>query len=239
MNIQMALSSVIGFAPAILLLYILLRRYEAFFAERNIFLALAAGMVLGMIITVFHLISEYTLLIFVVLFPLFEEAAKLIILNLPKLHGKFYTIYYGAALGLGIGSMSIIAISFSVFSNNPDTISNPQTYFDLVVLSFNFCLVNSATGVMIGYGCAKEKILSYFSRAFFLHAVYNLFFLLYMWSGEYVKYAPLFVATVLAVGLFWYALKGLMPDAAPPEMLKKRRRDVRKEAREKRTQKKK
>jgi hypothetical protein len=131
----MAVSSVIGFAPAILLLYILLRQYETFFTERNIFLALAGGMVLGMVITVFHLASDdllldfldLSLIVYVLLFALFEELAKLIILNYPKLAGKHYTVYYGATLGLGVGSMAIIAISYKLFLDFPDALGNPVT----------------------------------------------------------------------------------------------------------------
>lgn len=230
----MTVSSIIGFAPAIFIMYILLRRYETFFAERNIFMALGGGMVIGMVITVFHMLSEYTLLVFVVLFPLFEEVVKLVILNIPKFHGKFYTIYYGAALGLGIGSMSIIAISFSIFSNYPETLGNPQTYLDLVVLSFNFCLLNCATGVMIGYGCAKIQVRNFFIRAVTFHAIYNLLFLFYMWSSDVLKYAPLMAATVFALSLFWYVLRSLMPDSVPPEMQKKARREARKRRRESR-----
>lgn len=229
----MTLSSVIGFAPAVLLLYILLRRYEGLFLEKYVFILFAVGMVVGMITSVFHMFSEYSLLVLVILFPLFEELAKLVILNNPKLQLKRETVYYGAGLGLGIGSMSIIAIAFRVFIDYPETMGNPQTYFDLVVLSFNFCLLHGATGVIIGYGCSKGEIFNFFFRAYILHAVYNLFFLIYTISGGVWKYGPLFVATLFAIGLFWYVLSGLLPEAVPPDMQKKRRRDLRKRVREK------
>jgi hypothetical protein len=40
------------------------------------------------------------------------------------------------------------------------------------------------------------------------------------------------------VSLFWYVFKTLMPDAVPPELQKKRRRESRKRVREKRGRKK-
>ncbi len=230
----MAVSSIIGFIPAILLLYILLRRYEEYFAGRNLFLFFALGMVLGMIITVFQMVSPLTLLVFVILFPIFEESVKLVILNWPKLKGKQETVYFGAALGLGIGSMAIIAIAFSVFMDHPETLGNPQTYFDLVLLSFNFSLLQGATGVMIGYGCAKNEVTRYFLRAYVVHAIYNLFFLIYSITEGSMKYGPLFIATILAVGLFYYVLSELLPKAVPQDMLKKRRREARRRVREKR-----
>ena len=241
----MAVSSVIGFAPAILLLYILLRQYETFFSERNIFLALAGGMVLGMIITVFHLISDdailnfidLTLIVYVLLFALFEELAKLIILNYPKLAGKHYTVYYGATLGLGIGSMSIIAISYRLFLDLPDALGNPLTVGTLVVLSFNYSLLNGSTGVMIGYGSAKYKLSSYFIRAFLAHALFNLMLLPFLWGLAVAEFGSLFLVTLFTVSLFWYVLKTLMPDAVPPEMQKKRKREVRKRVRDKRNRK--
>ncbi len=237
----MALSSVIGFVPAVLLLYILLRRYEGFFKEKYIFIIFAVGLVLGMIITVFHLVSDefilmhldLSILVFVFLFALFEESAKLVILNMPRLHLKHETVYYGAGLGLGIGSMAIIAISFKVFMDDPNAFGNALTIIGLVVLSFNYSLMHSATGVMIGYGCAKGEVLKFFFRAFIFHSVYNLLLLPFMWSLEGGMYASLFVATLFAIGLFWYVLSGLLPEAVPPDMQKKRRRDLRKQVREK------
>jgi hypothetical protein len=230
----MTVSSIIGFAPAILLLYILLRRYEEYFAGRNLFLFFALGMVLGMIITVFQMVSPLTLLVFVILFPIFEESAKLVILNWPKLKGKQETVYYGAAMGLGIGSMAIIAIAFSVFMDFPETLGNPQTYFDLILLSFNFSLLQGATGVIIGYGCAKNDVMKFFLRAIIIHAVYNLFFLIYSITEGAMKYGPLFIATIYAVGVFYYVLSDLLPQAVPSDMLKKKRREARRRVREKR-----
>jgi RsiW-degrading membrane proteinase PrsW (M82 family) len=242
----MAVSSVIGFAPAILLLYILLRQYETFFTERNIFLALAGGMVLGMVITVFHLASDDTILdfldlsliVYVLLFALFEELAKLIILNYPKLAGKHYTVYYGATLGLGVGSMAIIAISYKLFLDSPNALGNPVTVGVLVVLSFNYSLLNGSTGVMIGYGSAKYKLSNYFIRAFLVHALFNLMLLPFLWGLAVAEFGSLFLITLFTVSLFWYVLKTLMPDAVPLKMQKKRRRESRKRVREKRTKKK-
>ncbi len=238
----MTVSSVIGFAPAILILYILLRRYEGFFKEKYIFIFFAVGLVMGMIITVFHLVSDdfvlshldLSLLVFVFLFALFEEAAKLVILNMPRFQLKHETVYHGAGLGLGVGSMAIVAISFKVFMDDSDAFGNALTMIGLVVLSFNFCLLHSATGVMIGYGSAKGEVFRLFTRAFLFHAVYNLLLLPFMWSIEGAMYGSLFVATLFSVGLFWYVLSGLMPEAVPPDMQKRRRREVRKRVREKR-----
>lgn len=238
----MTLSSVIGFVPAILIFYILLRRYEGFFKEKYIFISFAVGLVLGMIITVFHLVSDdfvlahldLSLLVFVGLFALFEEAAKLVILNMPRLQLKHDTVYYGSGLGLGVGSMAIVAISFKVFMDDPNAFGNVLTITGLVVLSFNFSLLHGATGVMIGYGCAKGEVLHFFIRAFIFHAVYNLLLLPFMWGIDVAMYGSLFVATLFTVGLFWYVLSGLMPEAVPPDMQKKKRRELRKMARESR-----
>lgn len=236
----MAVSSVIGFAPAILLLYILLRRYEGLFEDRMIFFFFTGGIVAGMIITAFHLVSDdfilehldLSLLVFVLLFAMFEESAKLVILNLPRFHLKHETAYYGAALGIGIGSMAIVAISFRQFTVNPGSFGDPLAMFGFIVLSFNFCLLQGATGAMIGFGCAKGEVLRFFLRAVMYHSAYNLFILLFMWRVPGVMYVSLFLASLFAFWLYWYVLRYVMPRAAPPEMLKKRRRDIRKRVRE-------
>jgi hypothetical protein len=240
----MIASSIIGFAPAVLLLFILLRRYEEFFKEKKIFQAFAGGMILGMVFTIAHMVSDDFLLSaldlsfigFVILFAAFEEGAKLVILNWPKLQLKHETVYYGAALGLGIGSMAIIAISFKVFMDSSSAIGNPLTILGLVVLSFNFCLLHSATGVIIGYGSAKGEGFKWFFRATVLHASYNLVLLPFMWGIEGALYGSLLVATLVALGIFLFVLRDLMPEAVPPDMQRKRRRDVRKKIREERNQ---
>jgi hypothetical protein len=232
----MLVSSIIGFVPAILILFLLLRRYEEFFKESKIFQAFAAGMVIGMVITVFESTIEISLIAFALLFPIFEESIKLVILNWPKLRGEIKTVYYGAALGVGIGSMAIIPAAFFVFTTEPSTFGNPQSYFDLILLSFNFCLLNSATGVMIGYGSAKHLIGSYFVKATVLHMVYGVFYFIFVLTPGIMKYAPLFVASVIAFGLFLYVLRDLLPDAIPPDMMKKKRREHRKRIREERSE---
>lgn len=239
----MIASSIIGFVPAVLLLFILLRRYEEFFKESKIFQAFAAGMVLGMFFTVVHMafdgqILEYidlSILGFVILFPLFEQSVKLVILNFPRLQLKHQTVYYGAAMGLGIGSMAIIAISFKFFLDYPDSLGNPLQVLLFVILSFNFSLLHSATGIIIGYGSSKGYAMRWFFRAFLLHASYNFTLLPFMWNIAGALYGSLLVATMIAVVIFFYVLRDLMPEAVPPDMMRKRRREHRKKAREKRS----
>jgi hypothetical protein len=238
----MIVSSIIGFAPAVFLLFILLRRYEEFFKESKIFQAFAAGMILGMIFTVAHMASDDFLLAaldlsiigFVILFAAFEEGAKLVILNWPKLQLKHETVYYGAALGLGIGSMAIIAISFKVFLSAPEAITNPLTVIGLIVLSFNFSLLHSATGVIIGFGSTRGEGMKWYFRAAILHAAYNLVLLPFMWGVPVALYGSLIVSTMVAAGLFLFVLRDILPEAVPSDMLKKRRREHRKKVREER-----
>jgi hypothetical protein len=237
----MILSSIIGFTPAVFLLFLLLRRYEVFFKEKKIFQAFAGGMVLGMIFTVSHMASDEFLLSaldlsilgYVILFAAFEVLAKHVILNFPRFQLKHETVYYGAALGLGIGSMAIIAISFRVFLDSPDSVGNPITLLGLIVLSFNYSLLHGATGVIVGYGSAKGESRHWTVRAFLLHASYNFILLPFMWGIPGALYGSLLVATAVAVGMFYFVLKGLMPMAVPQDMQRKRRRELRKQARSK------
>ncbi len=227
----MAVSSFIGFAPAIFLFYVILRQYEGFFKEGKVFLFFLGGMMLGLVIAVFHMYGGETLLV-LVLFGVFEESVKLIILNMPRFHLKYYTVYYGAGLGLGIGSMQIVAISFKTFMGDPSSFGNALTLIGFIVLSFNFCLLHSSTGVMIGYGCAKEKVLNYFFRAVIFHGIYSVVLFFFLWTSGGLKYAWLLVATVIAVGMLFYVMRELLPKAVPQEMLQKKRREARRRARE-------
>jgi heme exporter protein D len=210
---------------------VILRRYEGFFKEGKVFLFFLGGMMLGLVIAVIHMLGGQTLLI-LVLFAVFEESAKLIILNMPRFHLKYYTVYYGAGLGLGIGSMQIVAIAFNTFMGDPSAFGNALTIFGFIVLSFNFCLLHSSTGIVIGYGCAKGKVYNYFIRALVFHGIYSVVLFFFLWTGGGVKYAWLFVATVIALGMLFYVMRELLPKAVPQEMLQKKRREARRRARE-------
>jgi hypothetical protein len=85
---------------------------------------------------------------------------------------------------------------------------------------------------MIGFGSAKHLIMNYFLRATILHMFYNVFYFIYTITEGNMKYGPLLIASLIAFGIFLYVLRQLLPDAVPPEMMRKKRRDRRKKVRE-------
>ena len=52
------------------------------------------------------------------------------------------------------------------------------------------------------------------------------------WTATNALLTALLAATVFAIGAFWYVLRDIMPEAVPPEMQKKKRREARKRVRE-------
>jgi hypothetical protein len=105
MNTIMMIGSVIGFAPALYLIWHSLHKYSyphvegSLFEDRRVFFMLAVGMVLGALLFVFELtlypmftsdtyfIFVSFVLVYVLAFPLLEDLAKFIILNFKGYRG--------------------------------------------------------------------------------------------------------------------------------------------------------
>src|SRR5512136_2170828 len=132
-------SIVVSFGPSMSLLYFTLRDYtypkveKPFFDDRKVFAFFALGIVLGMVLFAIETYgqsasSEETLVAVVLVFAVFEELMKLIILNFPRFQKKVDTAFYGLSMGLGISATFTFA---SVYASLLD-LTSPEA-LDVVV----------------------------------------------------------------------------------------------------------
>jgi hypothetical protein len=231
----------IGFGPAVLLLYILLYRYEGMFSEKKLFLFFAVGMVAGMAVAAAHSYLELfylldltsALLILVIGLSLLEELIKAIILNYPKFLLKHETPYFGAGLGLGMGSMIVMALGQESLRNTEvlDTSEILITGGILLLYSFNMAFLHGSNGVLVGYGSATGDIKRYVFIAILVHMIFNLFylaFLVYRSSLGYGALGFLVAALIFTVYIFYrHIYTHILPDALPDKLKSKRRRRLR------------
>jgi len=234
-------AGVVGFGPAVAVLYHALRTYDypytehAFFETRRVFLALAVGMIIGTasgwITVAFRsgVTSLVSLVIVLVLISLFEEAVKLVYLNRKGYRGRFDTAFVGVGIGTGIAA---IAAAGSAYTNGPGLYA-PGVFLPLLAYASSLALVHESTAAMIGWGCAKEDVVVPFAQALLarvLHATMLIPFFLWVAIPTVSPVVPGFslaVSTVFAALVYRRAYLVVLPDALPSELRRERRRRVR------------
>lgn len=177
-------SAVAGFAPALALLFLTLRKYtypaveKPFFDDRKLFAFFALGIVLGMLIFAFEswgqtVSSVETLILLILGFAAMECLLKLVILNLPRFQRKVDTAFYGVSMGLGISSTYTFAtIYVSALSLETVTAVDMTAYF---LMGLQLVLLHGATTTFIGIGVARGEVKPYLAEAMLVHIAYNLF----------------------------------------------------------------
>ncbi len=206
----------LGIIPALLILYIVVGKYEGKFIEKNIFLLFIGGLIFGSIIylierlaylSIIHII--YNLLLFSFLFSLIEQLAKFVVLNMRALYDDGVPIY-GASLGLGFSSL------FSSFFIMSDIEINFESIF-LVILIFSAILINCSTGIFLGIGIKRAEKLKYFFIAIFVGIV---MWILLILSG--LGYESLIISSLLFLFFSLSVFLFLIMKHLPLNMLSRR-----------------
>jgi hypothetical protein len=195
----------LGIIPALILLFISIKGYEKSLKHKTIFLSFIVGIIIGFIITVIEIYTGDIPIYIIVIFPVFEELFKTIILNIGRLQEKPETVFYGLTLGLGLGS---VATSASILRGTLQA----GDYLGLGLVVFGSCgiiMLQGATGVLIGFGVYKGKVAQYVAIAVVLHIAFitGLFFVQVL-RISVVVVTYLFIAGLI---IYWYATKKIMP----------------------------
>jgi len=242
MNYIMLMGSLIGFVPALFLIWFSLRKYSypyvegSLFEDRRVFFMLAVGMVLGSLIFVLE-ISLYPLflfggniyfvmfiLIFVLAFPLVEDMAKFIILNFKGYRGRFDSTFYGISLGAGYSATAIIGYIVMDLGNTSGTIS-PLTWLGLLFFSAATCLIQVSVGATIGSATGQNLGLRGIPLAVIPHIIFNL--LMFPWFASGQIWYSLIIALPIAAFIYWGVYSRTIPECLPQELQKEVRRDTR------------
>ncbi len=237
----------IGVAPAFLIMFYTLRRYEypyvekAIFRNDRLFLSFAVGMVLGVISAVifnaFRIDLYTTAILVLVLVALFEESFKLAYLNLKIFQKEFDTVFYGSSTGLGIAATFIMAFAFQTFTGPVDSPVPPFSPINILVLLTLSVALNSIhffTGSTIGVGAASGRPWGAFFRAVGSRAVFALLVAPFLAPAQvlnpYVLVAFLLAGTAFAIFLYRESYSSVIPDSLPTEVRRKMRRSAKERA---------
>jgi hypothetical protein len=216
MDWQMMLAAALGVGPALALMFWTLKEFtypkveRPFFDDRKLFLLLAVGMVLGVLIFVVQSYFNLGFLLFALLFAVLEELIKLVLLNMPRFQRKLDTAFYGYALGLGIGSTMAFGVVFYTIQQSESV--GLDTWLAIIILAVQMVLLHSVTGAMIGTGVARGEVWGYFAQAALVHIGFNLLMAVPLnVDNDLLGWAGVIIATLLVVYYYVQVHRYLIP----------------------------
>lgn len=222
------ISGAIGIGPALVLLWLSLKRFDypnvekTLFDDRKVFFALAVGLIMGTVSSVFSLYtspgSVIDVVIVLIVVIMFEESFKLVYLNRKGYRTNFASTYYGVSLGLGMAATVVLATGMRSLA---DTLS-PVTLVLLVVYAVGVCTTYVTTGAIIGYGCSKGEPWNNFFLAVFIRAFYTFVSIPFLLGSppnpEWLVLLSLGVSVAVGIALYYYVYIDILPGTLPPDL---------------------
>jgi hypothetical protein len=231
MSTPMFVAMILCFIPALILLFVMLYRYEGCFDDRKLFMTFAGGMFLGIVALLFEISnifslngSDFTGVISIFGIAFLHEALKTMVLNLKRFQGKFDTTFYGLSIGLGFGAIyGFYAISSQLIKGIDVELFIINTIMVIGIIQFH-----GALGLMIGYGVSLRKTFRYFGYAILFHIILNAVFFGYLSVSIKILVGLTVFTVIYGTLLLVYDAKMLLPKSLPEKMRKQKRRMLRK-----------
>lgn len=240
-----------GLVPAMLLLYLMLDRYEGYFEDKRIFKALVIGIVVGSVVTMFETLmglhdpaylasipASAAILFLGVGYSALESLAKVVVLNWPSSAKRKDVPYYAVPVGLGMGAAyTFIVLARGIVFAGADPTVQSLTHLQLIVayipvveLFIAGILIHAFSATVVGHLVMRREPFRAFAAATFLSMpFYITYYLLY---GMVL---PLW-GTLLPTALLIYGIlgvrkvtTGILDHVVPPEIAKRVRREIRKQ----------
>ena len=230
MDMSMGIAGAFALGAALVLMYVVLRRYtypaveQPFFSDPSLFILFTVGLIEGTILLVVYtyLLPFYSTvglgLIVAILFGVITELVKLVTLNLRRYSGKSDTVFYGFGLGLGIGAaMGFGLIYYLTSRSEVDTAS----WIIVLVLALQNIFLHSGTGIRVGEGVARRRPTEFLMLALFVDMAFQVLmvptFTLSPNDDIYVlSYFTMAAALILVVVnlyiMVWKKLPGIIDD---------------------------
>lgn len=206
------MAAALGIGPALLLMFWTLRDYtypkveRPFFDDRKVFLMLAVGMVVGVVVYSAQSWFSLAYVLFALLFAVMEPLLKLVVLNIPRFQRKLDTSFYGLSFGLGIGS----TMAFGAVFQSMVVLDEALGWAVIMVIAVQFVLLHASTGALIGTGVARGEPWGYFAQAGLVHIAFNLLMVPFF-MGEVWGYATFALAILLVAYYYLQVHRYLLP----------------------------
>ena len=242
MDATMGIAGAVALGAALVLMYVVLRKYtypaveQPFFSDPSLFILFTVGLIEGTVLLVAYtyVLPWYSIpglgLVIAVLFGAVTELVKLVTLNLRRYAGKSDTVFYGFGLGLGIGAAMGFGLIYYLTSRSE---VDAASWVIVIVLALQNIFLHSGTGIRVGEGVARKKTTEFLMLALFVDMAFQLlmvptFTMSINDEFYFLSYITMGLALVLVVAnlyvMVWKKLPGIIDDILKSQG--KTRRDI-------------
>ena len=242
MDASMGIAGAFALGVALVLMYVVLRKYtypaveQPFFSDPSLFILFTVGLIEGTIILVVYtyVLPWYTVpglgLVVAILFAAIIELVKLVTLNLRRYAGKSDTVFYGFGLGLGLGAAMGFGLIYYLTSRSE---MDAASWAIVLVLALQNIFLHSGTGIRIGEGVARRRPTEFLMLALFVDMAFQVLMVptFTLSPGDdiyYLTYITMAAALVLVVVnlyiMVWKKLPGIINEILKSEG--KKRNDI-------------
>ena len=218
MDMMMTVAAVMAFAPTLLLMYGILKKYtypaveQPFFKDATFFFMFALALIFGTV-----MFACYTFLwssiIPVMLFAVVEILVFAAVFNLKRFSMKSDAVFYGYGFGLGVGCTFAFGFIFFIGRNalNMGASLDILSYVMLFLYGMGFLMEFSAVGTTVAEGVARHRLGEYIMQAMITNFAFMMVVTAsFMTSSEALMWACLVFSLVVSGGHFYHTLvKGL------------------------------
>ncbi len=207
---------IMGFAPALLLMYVLLKPYTypateyPYFSDPSFFMLFTVGLIAG---TLMFLVFSYILnsIISLIVYALIQVMVITVCMNLKRYRGKSDSIFYGFGFGLGAGATTGTGLIYwlAVSAGKLGGSLGIADYGVLFILSLSMIFQFSAVGVTVGDGIARHIPMQYAVQAMIYNVVFWAVFWIALNNISDATYFWLVAAMCLVISVMYiiYAFK--------------------------------
>jgi len=218
MDISLYAAGIMAFAPTLLLMYAVLRKYtypavkQPFFSDPVFFKLFVVGLIAGTFLFMAYTYLNWANMIYAVLFAAIQCLAMVVVLNLRRFHGKSDSVFYGYGLGLGIGCTmafgTIFYIGGAVVLGTEEGTLGVAEYASMFLIALSYVLILSAIGTTIGEGIARLRPMEFAMQAVLVNAVFSLVLVAAYnnTESEIMFYACLVLALIVSAVYFYYIM---------------------------------
>ena len=242
MDASMGIAGAFALGVALVLMYVVLRKYtypaveQPFFSDPSLFILFTVGLIEGTIILVVYtyVLPWYTVpglgLVVAILFAAIIELVKLVTLNLRRYAGRSDTVFYGFGLGLGLGAAMGFGLIYYLTSRSE---MDAASWAIVLVLALQNIFLHSGTGIRIGEGVARRRPTEFLMLALFVDMAFQVLMVptFTLSPGDdiyYLTYITRAAALVLVVVnlyiMVWKKLPGIINEILKSEG--KKRNDI-------------
>jgi hypothetical protein len=237
MDSLMFLAGLVGFAPALVVLFMLLRDYDyprmekALFSDTKVFALVAAGMIVGTVLFIvegplyqsFYVHGEegsafdvgMFFVIFVILFSLVEEGGKLMVLLFPAVRGKFDCVFYGVAMGCGLSAVAVLETVY-VSIGQAGEMPGADWFLAICLYSIALAMLHPSTGAIIADASHRGEPWHGLIRALAIRfAVATMMLPYYYTDNIWLSVPPMLVVSLLVLQ---HVHAKVIPSTLPEEM---------------------